>query len=308
MPTHSHWGQSLHDLFVIFRLVLLQLLRRSSPRSAFDQLCLLSKDTNSAYCTARIKCHIGAMPPRRIRSNSIYDSALHCVVTTLFELSAESDAESRQFSRMWFIYLPVALLCMHVAYQRYFHPLAKIPGPFLASVTPLWLVWQCFHGRRPRLDIQLHQRYGSVVRISPNEIILSNPDYLRTVYGAGTRFRKSRFYEAPTDKHAQEFDWDRLDMLAEKDIEKLRVQKRFAGPVYSEKNAMKHEALVDNGLRGMLKRFRSLTGRPLDIYYEWEILNVDVLSEFTFGTPFGAIEAGSDGGHMHTMDRMWAWW
>lgn len=55
-------------------------------------------------------------------------------------------------------------------------------------------------------------------------------------------------------------------MLPEKDIEKLRVQKRFAGPVYSQKDARKHERYVDNNVRRMTERFSGLTKKPLDIY------------------------------------------
>ncbi|KAF7186570.1 Cytochrome P450 monooxygenase [Pseudocercospora fuligena] len=100
-------------------------------------------------------------------------------------------------------------------------------------------------------------------------------------------------------------------MLVEKDVEKLRVQKRFAGPVYSIQNATKHEGLVDNNLRRMLRRFTNLVqqkSKSIDIYYEFEILNVDIMSEFTFGREYGAVEKSSDDGHMASMDSMWAWW
>ncbi|EME86539.1 uncharacterized protein MYCFIDRAFT_60376 [Pseudocercospora fijiensis CIRAD86] len=209
---------------------------------------------------------------------------------------------------MWLLYLPTALIFAYFLYNRYFHPLHKIPGPFLASITPLWLVYQCYHRRRPRLDMELHKAYGSIVRISPNEIMFSNPDHFREVYGAGTKFTKSRFYEAPTDP-VQEAGWEKLDMLVEKDIEKLRVQKRFAGPIYSISNALKHEHLIDNNILRSLQRFRTLSSsKSVDIYSEFEILNVDIMSEFTFGKAYGAVEKGSDDGHMASMDSMWAWW
>lgn len=208
---------------------------------------------------------------------------------------------------MWFLYVPVALLAAYLAYNRFFHPLAKVPGPFLASLTPLWLTWQGFNQRRPRLDLELHKRYGNVVRISPNEIIFSNPAYFKQIYGAGTRFKKARFYEAPTDASQAE-SWNKLDMLPEMNITKLRVQKRYAGTVYSISNAKKHEHYIDNNIRRMTKRFNGLTGKLLDIYYEWEKLNVDIMSEMTFGSEYGAVAKGTDDGHMAGMDKMWEWW
>ena len=113
---------------------------------------------------------------------------------------------------MWFLYIPVGLLLAYFTYNRYFHPLSRVPGPFFASLTPLWITWQCYNARRPRLDLDLHKKYGSIVRISPDEIIFSNPAYFKQVYGAGTRFTKGRFYEAPTDTSQPE-DWNKLDML-----------------------------------------------------------------------------------------------
>jgi len=210
-------------------------------------------------------------------------------------------------SSMWPLYLPITLLCAYLVYNRFFHPLAKVPGPVLAGATPLWLVWQCMNQRRPSLDLELHKRYGGVVRIAPNEIIFSNPEYFKTVYGAGSKFTKSRFYEAPTD-NAQQDTWDKLDMLAEFDIGKLRLQHRLAGPVYSTANATKHEGHIDNNVRRWFMKLSSLAGRALDLWTEIELLNVDVMTELTFAEPFGAVEAGTDGGHMHTMWSLWKHW
>jgi hypothetical protein len=148
-------------------------------------------------------------------------------------------------ANMWLLYAPVVALLGYLVYNRFFHPLAKVPGPFLASLNLLWLVWQCMHQRRPRLDLELHNRYGSIVRITPNSVIFSNPEYCKAVYGAGTTFKKSRYYEAPADL-SQNPGWEKLDLLPEMDIDKLRLQKRLAGSVYSTANAKKHEDLIDN--------------------------------------------------------------
>lgn len=121
------------------------------------------------------------------------------------------------------------------------------------------------------------------------------------MYGAGTKFTKGRFYEAPRD--ATKNNWEHLNMLSEDNIEKLRLQKRFAGPIYSISNAQRHEHLIDNNITRLLTRFKTMTDRPMDIYYAWEIMNVDMMTEFTFGQPYGAIEKGSDDDHMANMDR-----
>jgi hypothetical protein len=50
-----------------------------------------------------------------------------------------------------------------VVYRRFFHPLAKIPGPFLAAVTHFYIVkFNLFSGRSQfYLQVErLHQQYG----------------------------------------------------------------------------------------------------------------------------------------------------
>ena len=210
---------------------------------------------------------------------------------------------------MWPLYVLSGALFLWTFYHRFFHPLAKIPGPYLASITPLWLVWQSRQLRRPRLDLELHKKYGAVVRIRPNEIIFSNPDHFNEVYGAGAskRFQKSTFYDATTDS-SQERNHDRLDMLSEHDMDKLHLQKRLAGPVYSVKNAKQHEHLMDNTVRRWMKRLGNLSGKPVDFHHECELMSVDMMTEVTFAEPYGAIEKGTDDGHMSSMWSLWSYW
>ena len=53
----------------------------------------------------------------------------------------------------FFIY--VTTVCI---YRRFFHPLAKIPGPFLPAVT---MLYQSFYNGRYYLEIErMHEKYG----------------------------------------------------------------------------------------------------------------------------------------------------
>ena len=60
------------------------------------------------------------------------------------------------------ILLYVTLQCLYqVVYYRFFHPLAKFPGPFWAGVTRLWVAYPDLTGQeRPNECQELHKRYG----------------------------------------------------------------------------------------------------------------------------------------------------
>lgn len=62
-------------------------------------------------------------------------------------------------------------------------PLRKVPGPFRASITKLWIFLKQRGYQRPLVDIELHRRFGPIVRIAPNEVLISSPKAFRTVYG-----------------------------------------------------------------------------------------------------------------------------
>ncbi len=52
----------------------------------------------------------------------------------------------------------------------YLHPLARFPGPKLYAVSPIPVALAQLRGRFHHFTQAAHQRYGAVVRISPNEL------------------------------------------------------------------------------------------------------------------------------------------
>lgn len=95
-----------------------------------------------------------------------------------------------------FLY-PIVLLVLLVSYvlrQRSFHPLASIPGPFWAGLSRLWLTKHSWDGDMHTTMIELHDRHGALVRTGPDEVSVADLTAIKTIYGAGTKFRKSNWY------------------------------------------------------------------------------------------------------------------
>ena len=80
-----------------------------------------------------------------------------------------------------FLSLGLLLIC-YIVYQRYYSPLARFPGPFLASFTNLWKLWTLRTGRYDRVILELHQQLGDFVRIGPNEVVIAQPDAIKQIY------------------------------------------------------------------------------------------------------------------------------
>ena len=72
---------------------------------------------------------------------------------------------------------------IYLLYVREGTQLRKVPGPFLASFSKLWMVYKTRQFKRHELDQELHKKYGSVVRIGPTYVSISSPAALKTIYG-----------------------------------------------------------------------------------------------------------------------------
>jgi len=73
-------------------------------------------------------------------------------------------------------------LLSYVIYQQAISPLAKVPGPFWASLTPFWKLHAFSKGNFHERIVALHEKYGKIVRIAPTEVIISDGSAIRDIY------------------------------------------------------------------------------------------------------------------------------
>lgn len=69
-------------------------------------------------------------------------------------------------------------------------PLRLVPGPLLARYTRLWYLYKIYQGDFEKTNIELHKRFGPVVRIAPNEYSINDVSAAKTIYGHGNAFIK----------------------------------------------------------------------------------------------------------------------
>lgn len=101
--------------------------------------------------------------------------------------------------------LALVLVVATVVRNRWFHPLSRFPGPFLASQTDLWRVYQLWTRRMPATLIQLHEKYGPVVKYGPNDLSFQSVAAINPIYKSGRKVIKSDFYDGFTTFHPNLF-------------------------------------------------------------------------------------------------------
>ncbi|KAH7160419.1 cytochrome P450 [Dactylonectria estremocensis] len=80
------------------------------------------------------------------------------------------------------------------AHRLFFHALRRVPGPFLAKVTPLYFAIAALKFDRVYRLRKLHEKYGPIVRVGPNEISLSDWRMYRRIYTDKQHLKDPQFY------------------------------------------------------------------------------------------------------------------
>lgn len=94
----------------------------------------------------------------------------------------------------WALVAAIVYATVTMIYRIALHPLSRVPGPFIARSTSLWLAYHGFVGDECRVIRRLHEQYGPVVRTSPNDVDLADGEALWKIYMDKGGFDKPDYY------------------------------------------------------------------------------------------------------------------
>ncbi|KAI5982762.1 cytochrome P450 [Pisolithus marmoratus] len=96
---------------------------------------------------------------------------------------AFSSSTSHTIVAIFTLYYSFLLLSV-VAYRLSpLHPLARYPGPIPCRISKFWMAWISTDGKQHEYYTRLHQKYGDVVRIGPNELSFRDVDAIDPLMG-----------------------------------------------------------------------------------------------------------------------------
>ncbi|KAF2996518.1 hypothetical protein E8E13_006109 [Curvularia kusanoi] len=164
----------------------------------------------------------------------------------------------------------------------------------MAGFTNLYRLQRVLTGKAHLLDISLHRKYGSVVRLGPNLVSIGDPLAIPTIYGITASLPKSSFYPVnftySNGKLIPGIFATTSDVLH-------RQMKRPIASFYSMTNILAYEPLVDDTIRVFVDQLQeryALTGTPCDLSDWLQYYAFDVIGAVTFSTRIGFLERGRD--------------
>ncbi|KAH9866781.1 hypothetical protein J1614_008474 [Plenodomus biglobosus] len=135
-----------------------------------------------------------------------------------------------------------------ILYYRFLHPLRHFPGPFLASITRLWIAYHNLLGDECAVFSALHHKHGPVIRITPTMLLISDATQLPEVYSR--QANKSNHYITGSFGKTESL----FNMQEHK--QHARFRKIAAGP-YGLGNVRKMEVLIDEVIGHWIERLET---------------------------------------------------
>ncbi|KAK5166454.1 uncharacterized protein LTR77_007997 [Saxophila tyrrhenica] len=161
-------------------------------------------------------------------------------------------------------------------------PLCHIPGPFLARLTPYWLVFIDLAGTRTTTIHQLHQKYGPVVRIGPKELSFADQASVNEMYSQQTAFMKAEIYDSMSVKPLGIFS------LRDKGLHSQR--RSLLSYAFSQANVTTCAPLVHAQVAKLVGKIGAKKGMPVDMLLLFRLFSLDVVGELFLGSSFGGLD------------------
>ncbi|KAJ5397068.1 hypothetical protein N7509_005181 [Penicillium cosmopolitanum] len=184
-----------------------------------------------------------------------------------------------------------------VIYNVYFHPLANYPGPKSMAATRIPYMRNTISGRYTQRLKALHDQYGDVVRIAPDELSFINSDTWKVMYGTrtghGQKQKDYRFYPPTVANSASIIQSD------DQDHSRFR---RLLSHAFSDSSLRSQEPIIKSYVDLLIQRLRENstpteqdkgsgnTVKPLNLVAWYNFATFDIIGDLAFGEPFDCLK------------------
>ena len=189
--------------------------------------------------------------------------------------------------RDYWVLILLGLLVVKVVHSRYFHPLKDIPGPLIASISRLWLLFVTLEGKQHWRYVEAHRKYGPVVRISSSKILLNDTRFLQdNFFGSDKSDWWLAFRTSPHNiPHGNELHIE---------THKVKKQKVLGG--FSLPSLLKNEMKMDAHIVKMKAHFSQFAKNDtiFDLAPWTQYIAFDIVMDMLFSNPPGFLDRGKD--------------
>jgi averantin hydroxylase len=175
---------------------------------------------------------------------------------------------------------------LQALYNVFLHPLRIYPGPKLWAASAIPIAWNQLTGREVHKVLEMHEKYGPVVRTAPDEVSYANP----IVWKEAFAHRQGR----------EEFGKsDRTRVLPPNGVygiffagreEHGRFRRAFSAG-FSERGMQRQQSLIKGYVDMLIKGLKERApAGPLNMVDWFNWASFDIIGALAFGESFGCLE------------------
>ncbi|KAI1273131.1 cytochrome P450 [Xylaria sp. FL0933] len=189
--------------------------------------------------------------------------------------------------------LSTCVLWYTISVIRSWNRLRHFPGPPFASFSYLWGYFTMATGRMHLRLAEEQEKYGKIMRIGPNELLVYDPQTLWRINNVRSDYGRGAWYGSI------QFDPYGHSVLSEPDTARHDKRKAKLAAGYAGKGAVNLEAKVDSQLEvltSLLKSKYLVKGKPhvLDFSRLIRFFQVDIVTLSGSGEPWGDLATETD--------------
>ncbi len=135
---------------------------------------------------------------------------------------------------------------------------------------------------------ELHDRYGPLVRVAPNQLSFCSATSWKEIYGhvpGRKQFLKGTFYEP--------MPGEVYNLLSQTDTGAHAAMRKDLSHGFSANALSEQQDLIQHFVDLLIRQIEQHgTSAPMDMVKWYNFTTFDIIGELSFGEPFGSLESG----------------
>jgi cytochrome P450 len=178
-----------------------------------------------------------------------------------------------------------------ISFAVSWYKLRHVPGPFIASFSNLWATWAAYTGRVPIIMDSEQKKYGNIFRVSPDAVMVSDPETIFQVQSARSPYTRGPWYRSAR------IDYRGDSMFTELDPSVHGKRKAILAAGFSGKSVAFLEAKIDKWIAALVGSIRAKVARgnvTIDINTLIMYCQVDMITDAKMGKEWGDLADETD--------------
>ncbi|TPX25955.1 hypothetical protein DIZ76_011413 [Coccidioides immitis] len=189
-----------------------------------------------------------------------------------------------------FLSLGFTLLTAYIGWlvlsRLFWSPLARFPGPRLAALTNWYEFYYdvILQGKFTEHIQDLHKQYGRIVRITPSELHVDDPEFYEQLYSRNGRRDKYAYFSGRFGYASDCFSTIHHDLH--------RLRRKPLGPMFSTQKISEFQPVIRAKVDKLCQKLSEYSdGKVITLNRAWMALTTDIITEYAFAKSYDQLDS-----------------